>query len=66
MASAAQIETGLKILARLIAAYGDAYWPLFERLEKEFEHEKTRQNRLERYLPTTIEAEIKNEKTEEN
>jgi len=31
------IEEGLSVLAWLIDRYGDAAWPLFERLEKELE-----------------------------
>ena len=30
-----EIETSLSSLARLIDRYGDAYWPVFERLERE-------------------------------
>jgi len=51
VATSTQIEEGLKILARLISAYGEVYWPLFERLEKELEYQNSRQNRLKRYLP---------------
>ena len=31
------IEEGLSVLAWLIDRYGDAAWPLFERLERELE-----------------------------
>ncbi|MEM7662944.1 MAG: hypothetical protein AAF292_11920 [Pseudomonadota bacterium] len=31
----AEIEDGLSLVARLIECYGDSYWPIFERLEKE-------------------------------
>ncbi len=38
----AEIEDGLSVVARLIECYGDSYWPIFERLEKEL---LDRQNR---------------------
>lgn len=38
----AEIEDGLSLVARLIECYGDSYWPIFERLEKEL---LDRQNR---------------------
>ncbi len=37
-----EIEDGLSLVARLIECYGDSYWPIFERLEKEL---LDRQNR---------------------
>lgn len=39
------IEASLSSLARLIDRYGDAYWPVFERLEREL---RVRQERRER------------------
>ena len=44
------IVRGLKTLARLIDAYGDAYWPIFERLEKELERVQSRTSRISKYL----------------
>ena len=32
-----EIEDGLNVVARLIDRYGDVYWPVFERLERELE-----------------------------
>ena len=44
------IVRGLKTLARLIDAYGDAYWPIFERLELELEKVQSRTSRISKYL----------------
>ena len=44
------IVRGLKTLARLIDAYGDAYWPIFERLEQELERVQSRTSRISKYL----------------
>ena len=46
----ADIEEGLRRLAKLIDAYGDAYWPLFDRLEFELERTCMRQTRLKAFL----------------
>ena len=40
------IEEGLSILAWLIDRYGDAAWPLFERLERELEIRQNRKSRI--------------------
>lgn len=48
--SAEDIEKGLRIVAGLIEAYGDAYWPLFDRLENELERRADRAARLRRRL----------------
>lgn len=45
-----EIETSLSSLARLIDRYGDAYWPVFERLEKELDIRKERKKRLTAHL----------------
>ena len=41
-----EIESSLSSLARLIDRYGDAYWPVFERLERELNVRKERRQRL--------------------
>jgi len=41
-----EIEDGLCVVARLIERYGDAYWPVFDRLERELEEKKKRAHRL--------------------
>lgn len=41
-----EIENSLSSLARLIDRYGDAYWPVFERLERELRVRKERRERL--------------------
>jgi len=45
-----EIETSLSSLARLIDRYGDAYWPVFERLEQELAKRKERRQRLSAHL----------------
>lgn len=45
-----EIENGLSSLARLIDRYGDAYWPVFERLERELSVRKERRKRLSMHL----------------
>lgn len=37
-----EIEDGLNVVARLIDRYGDAYWPVFERLERELEERRSK------------------------
>lgn len=41
-----EIENSLTSLARLIDRYGDAYWPVFERLERELRVRQERHERL--------------------
>jgi len=48
--SVQEIDAGLRSLARVIDRYGDAYWPLFERLEKERVRQVSRSRRLSAYL----------------
>lgn len=48
-----EIENSLSSLARLIDRYGDAYWPVFERLERELEFRKERRQRLSVHLQRT-------------
>ncbi len=50
--SDAELEKALRSVARLIDRYGDAYWPLFERLEAELKERNSRKDRLSAYLPT--------------
>lgn len=40
------IEVALRSVAQLIEAYGDKYWPIFERLEQELEARQSRAERL--------------------
>ena len=44
------IEEGLSVLAWLIDRYGDAAWPLFERLERELESRQKRKSRIQSRL----------------
>jgi len=41
-----ELENGLDIAARYINAYGEKYWPIFERLEKDLETRKSRRLRI--------------------
>lgn len=40
------IEDGLDFIAGLIDRHGDAYWPIFERLERELEQRRSKAARL--------------------
>jgi hypothetical protein len=44
------IEVGLATLARHINAYGQKYWPIFERLESELDDQKNRKARIKSRL----------------
>ena len=46
--STTHIERSLNKVALLVEAYGDEYWPTFERLERELE---VRKGRFERIKP---------------
>ena len=35
-------------MARIVEVYGDAYWPLFDRLDRELRQRWTREDRLAR------------------
>lgn len=54
--SDAELEKAIRSIARLIDRYGDAYWPLFERLEAELKERSSRKDRLNAYLPTSESA----------
>lgn len=45
----ADIEKATKIAASVVKNYGEKYWPLFARLERELEERKSRSNRLAKY-----------------
>ena len=44
-----ELVDALASLARIINRYGDVYWPLFERLERELEYKRSRKARLAAY-----------------
>lgn len=44
------IETCLKKAAMLVEAYGEEYWPTFERLERELSLRKGRFDRIKPYV----------------
>ncbi len=41
-----EIEDGLDLVAELIDRYGDVYWPVFDRLERELETRRSKVARL--------------------
>ena len=45
-----KIDDALRSLARVIDRYGDVYWPIFERFERELEQRQRRLMRLNAYL----------------
>lgn len=44
------IERSIRTVASLIDRFGDAYWPILERLEQELESRRSREARLRSYL----------------
>lgn len=54
-----RIENALRVVACVIDHYGDVYWPVFERLERELEDKRKRVSALSRYLPTPRKARAK-------
>ena len=40
------IEAALRSVAQLVIAYGDKYWPIFERLEVELDKRRSKSMRL--------------------
>lgn len=44
------IEAAIRTIASVIDRFGDAYWPLLERLEQELQARHSRAARLQRYL----------------
>jgi hypothetical protein len=49
--SDAEIEQAIRSVARLIDRYGDAYWPVLDRLEAELRERNNRKQRLRAHLP---------------
>lgn len=41
-----ELEAALHSVAQLVSSYGEKYWPIFERLEKELEDRRSRSKRL--------------------
>jgi len=44
------IERAMATVARVIELYGEAYWPILERLEAELEDRRAKSARLNRHL----------------
>ncbi len=67
------LVSALSVTTRLIEAYGDAYWPIFDRLEQELLVIRDRECRLKKYSsakihtlgssPSNTIMEIQNDKT---
>ena len=45
-----EIEVALYSVAQLVSTYGDKYWPIFERLEKELDKLRAKSMRLAQVL----------------
>jgi hypothetical protein len=45
-----EIENAMAIVARVIELYGDAYWPILERLERELTERRAKAARLNSHL----------------
>lgn len=46
----AELLRACEVISLIIAAYGDTYWPIMDRLEKELETIRTQRDRLTKYL----------------
>lgn len=44
------IERAMATVARVIELYGDAYWPILERLEAELDARRVKTSRLRKHL----------------
>lgn len=44
------IERAMATVARVIELYGDAYWPILERLESELDQRRAKSARLNKHL----------------
>ena len=51
-----EIEDALRSAARIVDRYGDVYWPLFERLERELAERRSRKARLSAHLGRQLPA----------
>lgn len=47
------IHKALTSAARIVDRYGEVYWPIFERLERELENRRSRAVRLRAHLNST-------------
>ena len=47
------IEAATRIAADLVANYGEVYWPIFSRLEKELKARQSRSARLAKFCSST-------------
>lgn len=47
--SDAQLKRGLSDAVEVIERYGDQYWPIFDRLEKELKLRDSKLNRLKKF-----------------
>ena len=45
-----EIEAALHSVAQLVKVYGDKYWPIFVRLEKELDKRRSKSKRLAQAL----------------
>lgn len=45
-----EIENAMAIVARVIELYGDVYWPILERLERELGERRAKASRLSSHL----------------
>lgn len=46
----AELERTIQRVARIVELYGDAYWPVFERLEAEWKRRRSKEIRLKRFV----------------
>jgi len=56
--SRADIKRGMTIAAQLVHRYGPKFWPVLERLKKEYDAQDSREELLDSLLPDTTKREV--------
>ncbi len=53
-----EIENALRSMSQIIAHHGEAYWPIFDRLENELKIRRSRAARLARYSDRQVQTSL--------
>ena len=51
-----RLRKAVERAANVFNTHGEKYWPVFERLERELEHRKSRRKRIEQYATKPFQA----------
>lgn len=52
----ARLERAATLAAQIVSLFGDDYWPIFDRLDKELAGRASRQARLEKFVSSKTES----------